>query len=90
MTGALNLDFQLCGYEDQILRNEICQRELETLHWRALGAAFEELGLTHLSAGASSPLYNQPLPPVQGSVASQPPTSHDQAGEGKNWSRLSP
>ena len=50
-------------------------------------------GLTHPSVGRRSsptPLYNQPLPLLQGSVASQPPTSHDQAGEEEeNWARLS-
>ena len=40
------------------------------------------LGAAHLSLRPAR-LYNQPLPPTQGSVASQPPTSHDQAGEEK-------
>ena len=40
------------------------------------------VGLTHLLR-LSPALYKEGLPPAQGSVASQPPTSHDQAGDGE-------
>ena len=44
------------------------------------GGAFAAFGSPPI-CWRRSPLYNQPLPPLQGSVASQPPPSHDQAGE---------
>ena len=44
--------------------------------------AAANIGLTHLLR-LSPALYKEGLPPAQGSVASQPPTSHDQAGDGE-------